>query len=68
MLALPAVPPCFQPVPPAAPPSPPLDSSCAARATYMRAWHIRAREAHIRAHAIAHNLPSRLLRLARTLE
>ena len=68
VLALPAVPPCFRPVPPAAPPSLPLDSSRAARATYMRAWHARAHEARIRARAIAHDSPRRSSRLAWTLE
>ena len=68
VLALPTVPPCFWPVPPAAPLSPPLDSSCAIRVTYMHAWHTRARRAGIRVRAIAHNLPTRLPRLALTLE
>ena len=68
VLALPTVPLCFPPVPFAAPPSPPLDSSRAARAAYMHAWHARVHEARIRARVIAHNLPKRLLRLARTLE
>ena len=61
-------PPCFRSVPPAAPPSPPLDSSRATRKTYMRTWHAKAREACIRTRAIAHNLPRRLPKLARTLE
>ena len=68
VLALPAVPPCFRPVPPVAPPSPLIDGSRSARATYMRAWHARAREARIRARAIAHASPRRSPRLARTLE
>ena len=43
--ALPIVPPCFRPALPIALPSPPDDSSRCARAAYMRAWHVRAREA-----------------------
>ena len=68
VLALPIVPPCFRLVPPAAPPSPLLDSSRAAGAAYMRTQHARACEARIQVCAIAHNLPRRLPRLARTLE
>ena len=68
VLALPAILLCFRPVPPAAPPSPPVYSSRSARATYMRAWHTRARKARIRAHAIVHASLRRSPRLARTLE
>ena len=68
MLALPAVPPCVQSVPHAAPPSPLIDSSRSARATYMRAWHARARDARIRACAIEHASPRRSPRLPQTLE
>ena len=66
--ALPAIPHRFRPAPPVALPSPPDDSSRCARAAYMRAWHARAREAQIRAHAIAHASPRRSPRLARSLE
>ena len=68
VFALPAVPPCFQPAPPVAPPSPLDNSSQCARAAYMCAWHARAREAWIRARAIAHASPWRSPRLARSLE
>ena len=68
VFALPAVPHRFRPAPPVAPPSPPDDSSRCASATYMRAWHARAREDQIRACAIAHASPRRSLRLARSLE
>ena len=68
MLALPAVPSCFRPIPPDAPSSLPVDSSRSARASYMCTWHARAHEARIRACAIAHTSPRRSPRLARTLE
>ena len=64
VFALPTVPPCFRPAPPVAPPSPLDDSSRCACAAYMRAWHARAREARIRARAIAHASPRRSPRLA----
>ena len=68
VFALPIVPLCFRPASPVAPPSLPVDSSRCARATYMCAWHARAREARIRARAIAHASPRRSPRLARSLE
>ena len=68
VLALPVVPLCFRPVPPVAPPSSLVDGSRSAHATYMRAWHARAREARIRVRAIVHASPQRSPRLARTLE
>ena len=68
VFALPTVPHRFRPAPPVAPPSLLDDSSRCARVAYMRAWHARAREARIRARAIAHASPQRLPRLARSLE
>ena len=68
MLAFPIIPPCFQPVPPTSPPSLSVDSSCAARATYMHVWHARAHDACIRVHAIAYHSPRRSPRLAQALE